>query len=237
MADLVFQYSPGALAGVKALGQGGPPEDNYYAIDILRIETTDKAGQGKVVFRIPSLPEYQQAPHEGEVWDWVKLVQLDNPGASTDIDSHNKWAAKNVRTILESIGYEPAVIDTGAPGNGWMVGRRAYVSYVAPQQGVSSFAETTYVAPRRFSDLKASGVKPTRRATSGAAENATAPPGGSGYAPPPPPPGAGAAQYTAPPPAPPTAPPTAGSVQNGYTAPPPAPTGYAAPPPPPPPAR
>lgn len=233
MADLIFQYAPGALAGIKALGQGGPPADGHYAVDILRIEATDKAGQGKVILRIPLLAEYQQTAHEGEVFDWVKLVQLENPNASTDIDTHNKWAAKNTRTILESIGYEPALIDQGAPGNGWMIGRRAYVSYVAPQQGVAgSYADVTFINPRQFSDLRASGVKPSRRAASGAAENATAPPAGS-YAPPPPPP-SGGGQYIAPP----AAPPAPGSVQNGHAAPPPAPpapTGYAAPPPPPPP--
>lgn len=230
MADFKFQLQPGALAGVKAFGQGGPPADDHYAVDINRIEATDKPSTGKMFLRIPALAEYGQAAHAGDVWAWVNL-KVENPGGDDKINTLNKRNEKGLRTLLESIGYEPAQIDTGAPNEGWLVGRRAYISYAASQMGVAgSNPQVDFIRPTQFADLRASGVKPTRRAASGAAENATAPPPGNCTAPPPPPSGGG--QYTAPP----AAPPAPGSASNGYVAPPPAPTGYA-PPPPPPPAR
>lgn len=252
MSEFQFVNPQGELAGVNAFGQGGPPDSGYYAVDIERLEATDKPHSGKMVLSIPAIPEFNQASHLGEVWDWWNNA-VPNPGGDKDIDRTNELARKGQVSTLLSLGYTQEQIAAGPVAHTWLApyqGRkqRGYISYVAPELGAPkgsdlSVPQVGWITKDAFLQAKASGAKPQRRTKRGDANpTAPVPPAPAGYAappaPPPPPPAGG---YGSAPPAPPVPPAPPTQAPAAPPAPPPPPAAGARPPmpppPPPPPAR
>lgn len=254
MSDFQFVNQPGELQGVNAFGQGGPPETGFYAVDVERMEATDKPHSGKMVLSVPAVPEFNQAAHAGEVWDWWNNA-VPNPGGDKEIDRTNDLAKKGQVSTLLSLGYTMEQIAAGPVAHTWIIpyqGRkqRGYISYVAPELGAPKGSDLAnpqvgWITRDAFLQAKASGAKPQRRTKRGDANpTAPVPPAPAGYAPPvppPPPPASGYGHAPPTPPAPPAPPAPGAPPVAAPPAPPPPPAAGALPPmpppPPPPPAR
>jgi hypothetical protein len=160
-----FSLPVGALKDVKAFGGGFPPDD-YYAVKILRIEPVqDDPNSGKLVL----------AGEGHEIWEWIHTAAEANPTNDKKITDRNKNNEKKLRSILDSLGYAQAQIETGAVNHVWFLFTEAnprwgYISYVAPVRGAQkgetgSTPQINWLTKERYDALKAAGQKPERQAS------------------------------------------------------------------------
>tara|TARA_R100000329_G_scaffold74887_1_gene64752 strand:- start:419 stop:1000 length:582 start_codon:yes stop_codon:yes gene_type:complete len=185
---MAIDIPPGAFKGVRSFGAGAP-DAGVYAVSIVKIEANPNDKQGKRRFHL-------QFENGFTMFTFVNVPYENGQSIAGLSENQVRGQLANLRTILESLGYDGSTLDSGNVTDEWFLhasnhGRQGYVDFVPGQKGVTgSYNEIKgWLNKSAYEALKDSGA-PAQAATTSApvpsaASNGVAPSAGAVLPPPP----------------------------------------------------
>jgi hypothetical protein len=131
---MAINIPPGAFKGVRSFGAGAP-DAGFYPVSIVKIETHPNDKPGKRRFHL-------QFDDGFTMFAFVNLPYDDNGNQLVGLNENQlRGQLANLRTILESLGYDGETLDSGNVTDEWFIhssnhGRKGYVEFVPGQKGV-----------------------------------------------------------------------------------------------------
>jgi hypothetical protein len=131
---MAINIPPGAFKGVRSFGAGAP-DAGFYPVSIVKIETHPNDKPGKRRFHL-------QFDDGFTMFTFVNLPYDDGGNQLAGLNENQlRGQLANLRTILESMGYDSGTLDSGNVTDEWFLhasnhGRQGYVEFVPGQKGV-----------------------------------------------------------------------------------------------------
>jgi hypothetical protein len=185
---MAINIPPGAFKDIRSFGAGAP-DAGVYAVKILRIESNPNDKPGKRRFHL-------QFDNGFTMFTFVN-VPFENGQAIAGLsENQTRGQLANLRTILESLGYDGSTLDSGNVTDDWFLhannhGRQGYVDFVPSQKGVTgSYNEVKgWLNQSAYEARKDNGATaqsaPASAPVPAAATNGVAPSAGAVLPPPP----------------------------------------------------
>lgn len=130
---MAINIPTGAFKGVRSFGASAP-DAGVYSVSIVKIEANPNDKPGKRRFHL-------QFENGFTMFTFVS-VPFENGQAIAGLsDNQVRGQLANLRTILESLGYDGGTLDAGNVTDEWFLhstnhGRQGYVDFVPGQKGV-----------------------------------------------------------------------------------------------------
>lgn len=131
---MAINIPSGVFKDIRSFGAGAP-DAGVYAAKIVKIESNPNDKPGKRRFHV-------QLENGFTMFTFVN-VPYENGQAIVGLSENQmRGQLANLRTILESLGYDAATLDDGNVTDDWFLfgnnhGRQGYVDFVPAQKGVT----------------------------------------------------------------------------------------------------
>lgn len=170
---MAINIPPGAFKGVRSFGAGAP-NAGVYAVSVSKIEAHPNDKPGKRRFHL-------QFDDGFNMFTFVN-VPYENGNAMAGLTENQvRGQLANLRTILESLGYDGETLDSGSVTDEWFLhasnhGRQGYVDFVPGQKGVTgSYNEIKGWLNKSAYEARKDSVAPVQAAAAAAPAAAPVP--------------------------------------------------------------
>jgi hypothetical protein len=131
---MAINIPSGAFQGVRSFGAGAP-DAGVYAVSIVKIESNPNDKPGKRRFHL-------QFDNGFTMFTFVNVPFENGQAIAGLTENQVRGQLANLRTILESLGYDGNTLDSGNVTDEWFLaesnhGRQGYVDFVPGQKGVT----------------------------------------------------------------------------------------------------